>query len=157
MNNLLKNRSHATGNVLQLSSLQTCNMVWCTTIQFRVCGIFTQVGLPISVLAMLGVGIVFQRNRPSGWIFHTWQLPVTLWYHWKEMNMNSNQMSLILRVADHNFVLKIFSSYPVHGLTNEGNKNTSVSIATLRANFLNLRHHDYEAKLQTTRSLSLVK
>jgi hypothetical protein len=60
-------------------------------------------------------------------------------------------------MTDHDFVLKVFSLYPVHGMTNEVHKNTSVRLTALWDKFLNPRPHDDEAEVLTTQSPSSVK
>jgi hypothetical protein len=60
-------------------------------------------------------------------------------------------------MADYDFVFKLFSSYSAPGMSNEDHKNTSVKIANLWAEFLNLRPHDYETEVLITQSPSLMK
>jgi hypothetical protein len=59
-------------------------------------------------------------------------------------------------MADHDFMLKIFSSYPAPGTSNEGHK-TPVKVVAPRTEFLNARPQDYEAEVLTTRTPPSVK
>jgi hypothetical protein len=60
-------------------------------------------------------------------------------------------------MADRDFMLKVLSSYTVHEMTEEDLKITSVRIAAFWAEFLNMRLHDCETGVLTTRSPYSVK
>jgi hypothetical protein len=57
---------------------------------------------------------------------------------------------LLMRMSDHDLVLKDFVLYPVPGITNENHEYITFRIAVFWAKFSNPRPREYEAEAPTT-------
>jgi hypothetical protein len=103
---------------------------------------------------VLRVGITFCSNKPLGHFCNGPPTHDSFQYRLVSPKgrhlgvwIQTDNLEPILIMADCDLTLKIFSSYPVPGMTYEDHKYTSVMIATLWTQFLNTRCNEYEAKV----------